>query len=35
MMDMQLKRAMPAIALGVFIAGMIVTAVTFGVGSAI
>lgn len=34
MMDMQLKRAMPAIALGVFIAGMIVTAVTFGVGSA-
>ena len=35
MMDMQLKRAMPASALGVFIAGMIVTAVTFGVGSAI
>lgn len=35
MMYMQLKRAMPAIALGVFIAGMIVTAVTFGVGSAI
>ena len=35
MMDMQLKRAMPAITLGVFIAGVIVTMVTFGVGSVI
>ena len=33
MMDMQLKRAMPAIIQGVLIAGIIVTALTFGVGT--
>ena len=33
MMDMQLKRAMPAIALGVLIAGIIVTTVTYGAGA--
>ena len=32
MMDMRLKRAMPAIALGVLIAGIIVTSVTYGAG---
>lgn len=31
MMDMRLKRAMPAITLGVFIAGVIVTTLTYGV----
>lgn len=31
MLDMQLKRAMPAIALGVLIAGVIVLSLTFGV----
>ena len=31
MMDMRLKRAMPAIILGVFIAGVIVTSLTYGV----
>lgn len=33
MMDMQLKRAMPAITLGVIIAGIIVTSVTYGAGA--
>lgn len=33
MMDMRLKRAMPAIALGVLIAGIIVTSVTYGAGA--
>ena len=33
MMDMRLKRAMPAIALGVLIAGVIVTTVTYGAGA--
>ena len=35
MMDMRLKRAMPAIALGVLIAGIIVTSVTYGAGALI
>lgn len=33
MMDMRLKRAMPAIILGVLIAGVIVTTLTYGVDS--
>ena len=33
MMDMRLKRAMPAIILGVLIAGIIVTTVTYGAGA--
>lgn len=33
MMDMQLKRAMPAIILGVLIAGVIVTTLTYGAGA--
>ena len=33
MMDMRLKRAMPAIILGVLIAGVIVTSVTYGAGA--
>ncbi len=33
MLDMRLKRAFPAIILGVIIAGVIVSAVTFGVGA--
>ena len=33
MMDMRLKRAMPAIILGVIIAGFIVTGITYGVGA--
>ena len=33
MMDMQLKRAMPAITLGVLIAGIIVTTLTYGAGA--
>ena len=33
MMDMQLRRAMPAIILGVLIAGIIVTMITFGAGA--
>ena len=33
MMDMRLKRAMPAIILGVIIAGIIVTTVTYGAGA--
>ena len=33
MMDMRLKRAMPAITLGVLIAGIIVTSVTYGAGA--
>ena len=33
MMDMRLKRAMPAIILGVLIAGVIVTTVTYGAGA--
>ena len=33
MMDMRLKRAMPAITLGVIIAGVIVTTVTYGAGA--
>ncbi len=33
MMDMRLKRAMPAITLGVLIAGVIVTTVTYGAGA--
>ena len=32
MLDMRLKRAMPAIALGVIIAGLLVTGVTYGAG---
>ncbi len=35
MMDMQLKRAMPSITLGVLIAGLIVTVVTYGAALAI
>lgn len=33
MMDMRLKRAMPAIILGVIIAGVIVTTITYGAGA--
>jgi uncharacterized membrane protein len=33
MMDMRIKRAMPAIALGVLIAGIIVTTITYGAGA--
>lgn len=33
MMDMRLKRAMPAITLGVLIAGIIVTTITYGAGA--
>ena len=33
MMDMRLKRAMPAIILGVLIAGVIVTTLTYGAGA--
>lgn len=33
MMDMRLKRAMPAISLGVLIAGIIVTSITYGAGA--
>ena len=33
MMDMRLKRAMPAITLGVFIAGVVVTTLTYGAGA--
>jgi uncharacterized membrane protein len=33
MMDMRLKRAMPAITLGVFIAGVVVTSLTYGAGA--
>jgi len=33
MMDMRLKRAMPAIILGVIIAGVIVTTLTYGAGA--
>lgn len=33
MMDMRLKRAMPAIVLGVIIAGVIVTSLTYGAGA--
>ena len=33
MMDMQLKRAVPAIAIGTVIAGIIVTTVTYGAGA--
>lgn len=33
MMDMRLKRAMPAIIVGVIVAGIIVTAITYGVGA--
>lgn len=33
MMNMQLKRAMPAIILGVVIAGIIVTSITYGAGA--
>ena len=33
MMDMQLKRAMPAISLGVLIAAIIVTTLTYGAGA--
>lgn len=35
MMDMRLKRAFPAIAIGVLIAGVIVSVITFGVGALI
>ena len=35
MMDMRLKRAMPAITIGVLIAGIIVTTVTYGAGALI
>ena len=35
MMDMRLKRAMPAIMLGVLIAGIIVTMLTYGAGALI
>lgn len=35
MMDMRLKRAMPAITVGVLIAGIIVSVLTFGVGALI
>ena len=33
MMDMRLKRAMPAIIIGVILAGIIVTGITYGVGA--
>ena len=33
MLDMRLRRAFPAIAIGVIIAGLIVSAITFGVGT--
>ena len=33
MMDMRLKRAMPAITLGVIIAGVVVTTLTYGAGA--
>ena len=33
MMDMRLKRAMPAIIVGVLVAGIIVTGITYGVGA--
>lgn len=33
MMDMRLKRAMPAIIAGVLVAGVIVTGITYGVGA--
>ncbi len=33
MMDMRLKRAMPAIVIGVIIAGIIVTSITYGAGA--
>lgn len=33
MMDMRLKRAMPAIIVGVIVAGIIVTAITYGAGA--
>lgn len=33
MLDMRLKRAMPAIIVGVLVAGIIVTTLTFGVGA--
>ncbi len=33
MMNMQLKRAMPAIIVGVFVAGVIVTTLTYGAGA--
>ena len=33
MMDMRLKRAMPAIIVGVIVAGIIVTGLTYGVGA--
>ncbi len=33
MMDMRLKRAMPAITLGVIIAGVVVTSLTYGAGA--
>ena len=35
MMDMRLKRAMPAITLGLFIAGIIVTTLTYGIDALI
>lgn len=35
MLDMRLKRAMPAIIIGVIIAGIIVTGITYGIGSLI
>lgn len=33
MMDMRLKRAMPAIIIGVIVAGIVVTGLTYGVGA--
>ena len=33
MLDMRLKRAMPAISVGVLVAGIIVTAITYGAGA--
>ena len=33
MMDMRLKRAMPAIIVGVIVAGIIVTTLTYGAGA--
>ena len=33
MLDMRLKRAMPAIIVGVLVAGIIVTTLTFGAGA--
>jgi hypothetical protein len=33
MMDMRLMRAMPAITVGVIVAGIIVTTVTYGAGT--